>query len=347
MIFSRRPRTRGFTLVELLVVIGIIAVLIGILLPVLGRVREQGRSIGCQANIRSILQALFIYAADNKGSLPHGFIWNRMVIEPGPGRNGQSSDPAGQQFSFNWASQATKVMNPKTSSAGMLSVYGFAKVFKCPSAEGRAEFIQPVHYGWNHVAMPTYRREIVGYGISNSSEDPRKDLIRPARLGTDTFPETALIWDQPLILSFQQFEPVANTQLGFDFSFIDGGQLLFPQQPSLRYRDRSIDYYQGDPYLSWGFPINTPTKEDYSNSNTDSVDPGSANTITAQYGQIGVPRWRHNNEKVCNVGFADGSVKPLTWSPKRLIPGTTDAAMSDFMRSYIMLKWPKNRGPEF
>ncbi len=64
-----RPKKRGFTLIELLVVIAIIAVLIGILLPVLGKVKERARRAKCASNLHQISYAIFAYANDNKQRL--------------------------------------------------------------------------------------------------------------------------------------------------------------------------------------------------------------------------------------------------------------------------------------
>lgn len=60
----------GFTLIELLVVIAIIAILMGILMPVLGRARDQARKVKCQANMRQMGLALQVYLPDNNYHLP-------------------------------------------------------------------------------------------------------------------------------------------------------------------------------------------------------------------------------------------------------------------------------------
>ena len=66
---ATQPR-RAFTLIEVLVVIGIIAILIALLLPALQKVRRQAMTVKCLANLRSIGQAMGLFAADFKGAIP-------------------------------------------------------------------------------------------------------------------------------------------------------------------------------------------------------------------------------------------------------------------------------------
>jgi prepilin-type N-terminal cleavage/methylation domain-containing protein len=68
----RVRKISAFTLIELLVVISIISLLMAILLPSLGKAREQARRAACMANLRSIGQSIFIYAHDNDGRLIPG-----------------------------------------------------------------------------------------------------------------------------------------------------------------------------------------------------------------------------------------------------------------------------------
>jgi len=69
---SQIPNPKAFTLIELLVVIAVIALLMAILLPVLGRVRSQARALRCRANLKQWGQVISMYIEGSEGRLPMG-----------------------------------------------------------------------------------------------------------------------------------------------------------------------------------------------------------------------------------------------------------------------------------
>ena len=115
---SRRPP--GFTLVELLVVIGIIALLLAILMPALNRAREQARRVQCGNNIRQLLTAVMMYVSENRQQLPCPNPGTPDAIYPG------------------WMYEKSKLSSPplqKDVESGVLNKYlnGNFGVWHCPN----------------------------------------------------------------------------------------------------------------------------------------------------------------------------------------------------------------------
>jgi prepilin-type N-terminal cleavage/methylation domain-containing protein len=113
------PR-RAFSLIELLVVIGIMAVLMGLLFPALRNVRLDGQRIKCAAQLHQLGIALVAYSSNFKGALPAWSSW--QVAGGGPKGDGTGEDAPGP----GWTEElAPYFASPTSGRAG--------QVYNCPS----------------------------------------------------------------------------------------------------------------------------------------------------------------------------------------------------------------------
>ena len=84
----RRPQG-GFSLVEVLVVIAVIAILLAILMPSMNKVRESAKQLKCAVQLRQVGQAIFSYAAMNRGLTPAWSVIHHYPDDPPPEDPGQ------------------------------------------------------------------------------------------------------------------------------------------------------------------------------------------------------------------------------------------------------------------
>jgi prepilin-type processing-associated H-X9-DG protein/prepilin-type N-terminal cleavage/methylation domain-containing protein len=162
-------RFRAFSLVELLVVIGVIAILIALLLPSLSQARASANSIACLSNLRQMGMAAQMYCNANNGSYPVAY-WT--VSQP----------PMIWQYNWDFTIVRNIASGVTEVEPGLLWWKGAAQgIQQCPSFDGRSNAANDPFTGYN------YNTSYIGHGQFES--DPR-----PARANQVRSPSTTALF---------------------------------------------------------------------------------------------------------------------------------------------------------
>lgn len=164
----RRTLGRGFTLVELLVVIGIIALLISMLLPALKGARDAATRIACASNMRQIGTAIQMYILDSKGTYPPEWYPQNLSLQVGV-----ATAPSGVGSISTYVTLVGKYLGSTT------DIYTGTNlaVFKCPNDNTVRDPFIAVNGGILSYVMPTsYMNDSIYYNIRYLGPN---DRLRP------------------------------------------------------------------------------------------------------------------------------------------------------------------------
>jgi len=150
-------RQKGFTIIELLVVVAVIAILAALLLPALSRARDRAYAVSCLNNTRQLVTAWQLYAADHLDQLPYN-----LGGVPRAGAVSARTDLNWVNNVLNWEADNPDNTNTLTLTKASLGDYVSrnAQVYRCPSDKAVSE--QQRKVGWTHRVRSYSMNAMVG-----------------------------------------------------------------------------------------------------------------------------------------------------------------------------------------
>jgi prepilin-type N-terminal cleavage/methylation domain-containing protein/prepilin-type processing-associated H-X9-DG protein len=271
----------GFTIIEILVVIGIIALLTAILLPALSKARASANSLTCEKNLQQMAQAIQYYISDSRGILPYGY-WD-----------GTFNPLTGSDLGFNAVTGAdwTILLQREISTGGL-------------KAMTRGIFFDPD-------APLGNTTNSLGLTIAQYACHPR---LMPLMGTEDKYAELAMPPGVKCYLrpyNIARIRRSSEMALIFDASLaalVGGGYSVMPQPVALDIDNSGIYHntYLTDQYNL--APAVSPT-------NGINMTPNGTGPINSDNPQnVQNIRFRHNNNQICNVLMVDFHVESFSWT---------------------------------